>query len=191
VQLRVERDDTELPKARRQVAELLDGLSGIEPALGELVGLTDRISERGRASFDAAVAAAKLSPVLRRKLSNSPEGTDNPDPHTTVSYLVQILEQLRGLHEWVDEFLVKFEPISLPRNVRHLPKHLAGLGVAFHHQWLGEWPPANRLHWLADFLAVVCQQFKLPIPRQDDVDLASYLGGKIEEAVARDVPRLK
>lgn len=184
-QLLTKRDDAELPTARREVAELLDGLLGIQSALAEVVALIDRInrSEVGRAPFDAAVVAAKLSPALRRKLLTTLEGSDNPDPHPVAAYLVQILEQVRGLHDWADEFLVRFELISLPRHVRALPKHLASLAVTLHRHRLEKWPPASRRHWLSEFLVVVCQQFQLPMPKQEGAQLADYLGGKIEEVL--------
>ena len=53
--LRTERDDTDLPEARREAAGLLAQLIEIRPALGDLVA---------RTTGDAAVMAAKLSPAF-------------------------------------------------------------------------------------------------------------------------------
>jgi hypothetical protein len=173
--LRTERDDTDLPEARREAAGLLAQLIEIRPALGDLVA---------RTTGDAAVMAAKLSPALRRKRLHVPEGVDRPDPQTAISYIVEINEQARNLREWVDRFLDEFKPVALAHNLKPLPRHLARLAVTLHHQRLGKWPAASRRHWLSEFLGVVVRQFQLPMPHKgDEAKLADYLGGKVEEAV--------
>jgi hypothetical protein len=166
---RTDRDENEIPQARRSAAELMGLLQDIQPALDQLVELGD-----------LAIVAAELKPVFEAK--PVPGGVDVPEPHGPVGYIVRALESAQQLQYCADRLEQTFRLVPWSRNVEPLAKHLAALAVELHEQRLAKTPPAYRAHWLSEFLVTVCRDFKLPDGgRIDDAMLAEHFGGKIEE----------
>jgi hypothetical protein len=190
--LRAERDDIELPQARRDVSELLEVLLTVQPKLRKMAELRDRLSEVktertegeiDKGVGDSAVAAAKLSLVFKQKqLSAKPL-------HSVNGYLVKIFEASQDLREWSESFEQEYEPMpsprgAQPRDLKLLFKHLVRLVVEFYRFRLCGLPPANRNHWLGEFMVALSHDFELPsIEGKDDVEMAFYFGGKIEEVL--------
>jgi hypothetical protein len=162
--LRTERDDTTLPKARLNAGEFMDLLETVRTGLDDLI-----------AFGPAHAAAADMRSAFQQR-----ENLPYDNVHGAAAHIIKIMEAAGDLRDWAKHFTDAFELTRRrERNFKPLPRHVATLAVDLYEKRLGKRPPASRQHWLAEFLAALWADFKLPA-LDDDV---GYLGGKIEEAL--------
>jgi hypothetical protein len=117
---------------------------------------------------DSAVTAAQLMPAFA--------GGESP-----ATALVQLVEWGR---------YIRSIPIATPSAPASAPlaRHLTALAIKLHLDRLGKMPPKTRGHWLAEFLAAVRVDFRLPIKEGRGAAGIEYWGRKIQDHLAKSKP---